>query len=597
MARTKAAIATCTLALLPVLLPAQEIDTVLFEKDRKSFRLIDQIERPAERRALESLFTTRDPAQRLSRAESFLESYPASAFLSVVYDVAARSCLDLKRPECALRYASQSLRLLPENPLLLVSLAELQAAGGLKQQAASSARQALDYLDRYARPSGFTEAQWAALEPKLRRTADSTLMATGTPPRRVPALPQEAAEYAGSQACRSCHSREYAAWQFTGMARMFAPYRAANVFGRFDGAVREGLIRPVEEDGRHLFEVKDSEGKWERQPVHFTIGSKWQQAYATQLESGRIHVFPIQYNRLTGQWFNYWKKIDSPTAIRGDVARFLEFSEATSYQRNCAPCHTSQLQLHGSADVPDAIGFAEPGVNCEMCHGPSARHARAMASGTQFDQPASSPPVRFRNLDAQTYIQICAQCHRQSAMFERGPRGEMNYSGSSPHFFSKAKSRPLIEFSRKAFYRDGRFRETTFIVEAFERTKCFRLGGAHCGHCHNPHPRDFPANLKALKFPDHPDRMCTQCHGQLGRQILAHTRHQPGSEGASCIACHMPKIANSLEFRARTHTIDDIPDASMTQRFGLEESPNACLDCHPDRDVAWVAGRLRDWYP
>jgi hypothetical protein len=55
----------------------------------------------------------------------------------------------------------------------------------------------------------------------------------------------------------------------------------------------------------------------------------------------------------------------------------------------------------------------------------------------------------------------------------------------------------------------------------------------------------------------------------------------------------MPKIMNSLLFKARTHQIDDRPNAEMTLRFGAAESPNACLDCHPTQNAAWVRDQLK----
>ena len=50
----------------------------------------------------------------------------------------------------------------------------------------------------------------------------------------------------------------------------------------------------------------------------------------------------------------------------------------------------------------------------------------------------------------------------------------------------------------------------------------------------------------------------------------------------------MPRIMDALLFPARTHEIDDIPDAEMTARFGQEHSPNACLGCHKDRNMEWL---------
>ena len=57
----------------------------------------------------------------------------------------------------------------------------------------------------------------------------------------------------------------------------------------------------------------------------------------------------------------------------------------------------------------------------------------------------------------------------------------------------------------------------------------------------------------------------------------------------------MPRIMDALLFEARTHQIDDIPNAEMTLRFGQQESPNACLLCHRDKDAHWVEQQLPAW--
>jgi predicted CXXCH cytochrome family protein len=564
------------LALALSLLPgayAQEIDTVIYERDRKGFRLMDQVEDAGERKMLEQLFGKAAAGERLARAEAFLRQYPASAFLSVVYEVAARSCMELQRAACAMDYGAKSLRLLPENPALLVSIAEVQMVVGDHAGARENSRRALRHLDRFARPASYTAQQWEALERQLRAAAEKI---AGKRPAETPRHGGQGGRYAGSEACKACHAREYNAWRLTGMARMLRPVREEEVIGKFDGAQFEegGLaIEMFREGGRLWFALRG-----QRFPVDYTIGSKWQQAYATKMPDGRIQVFPIQYNRLQGRWYNYWRSIDPPGSARISPERFLELGEAMNYQSNCLPCHTSQSRQVGSEDKPQTIEFAEAGVNCEMCHGPSAAHAGGAKAA-----------FSFKNLDARRYLDICGQCHRQSAMFRPGPNGERNYSGLKDPFWLPARSRPLIEFSRNAFYRDGRFRETTFIVEALERTRCFERGGVHCGHCHNPHPSDAPANLKSLKYPDNPDRMCVTCHADKTGRL--HTGHTPGTEASQCVSCHMPRIANTVGFLARTHQIDDIPDVDMTLRFGQAHSPNACLSCHAGENLTELAKR------
>jgi predicted CXXCH cytochrome family protein len=100
-----------------------------------------------------------------------------------------------------------------------------------------------------------------------------------------------------------------------------------------------------------------------------------------------------------------------------------------------------------------------------------------------------------------------------------GDHHELNYSTDASSFVLPTAIRPYAEFSRRAFYKDGRFRETTFIVEALTRSACYRKGNAQCASCHDPHPTNPEQNLTSLKFRDNPDQMCFQCQPQYGRSI------------------------------------------------------------------------------
>ena len=99
----------------------------------------------------------------------------------------------------------------------------------------------------------------------------------------------------------------------------------------------------------------------------------------------------------------------------------------------------------------------------------------------------------------------------------------------------------------------------------------------------------------SLKYRDDPDRMCLQCHSEIAPRVADHTHHPAGSAGSRCTACHMPRIMNSVMFHAASHQIDDIPQPDLTARFGQEDSPNACLLCHQEKTIDWVAARLQSW--
>ena len=412
-------------------------------------------------------------------------------------------------------------------------------------------------------------------------------------PAAVVAEAPVADRYAGSGACRTCHVREYERWQATGMARMLRPYRPEHVIGDFaNGRTVDNRARAVLDGGRHFIEIRRGESpEWTRYPVDYTIGSKWQQAYATTLADQRILVFPVQYSREHGGWLNYWKVVDSPGSVRADIARFHEVPEQAIYQTTCAPCHTSQLRFAKGAARPEAATFHEGGVNCETCHGPAAAHVEAYRGGRRQPRAAIAPPVRFTGLAAAESVAICAQCHAQSAVHDAIDTGEVNYGVRGP-WYRVYPTHLVSSFPRRALYRDGRFRATTFISEAFARSQCFQTGGATCASCHDPHPPDPATNPTSLKFGADDDRMCVQCHTQFKDAPERHTRHAADSDASRCVTCHMPRIAEALLFKARSHQIDDIPDAEMTARFGPDDSPNACMSCHREQGVDWLTAAL-----
>ena len=710
--------------LLP--LAGQDIDANPSIQKRSLATIADQIRDESERAAFLELFRQAPPVQMLARAEAFLARFPQSAFLAQVYEVAARGSFDLGNYEPGLIYAEKSLVLLPENPLLLVAVADVEAREQRNSAAVVHAREALDALDRFGSPGSVEEENWPDLRRKLKASANFSIgrallqqalalpagekrtsllreseaslveaqrlnssdaeiaylrgldqLAMGEsseaannfatayraggelapkaldnlrsvyqllyPDSRITfetflqqsedrginglGIPATAAAesaprahppsaYGGSDSCRECHADIYQQWSQTGMSSMFRPYAPQNVVGDFktnnqfylgeetdyrDGrlevsqAGKQSLFaRMTIRDGRHYFDIWQSDGKWHSYPVDYTIGSKFQQAYATRLPGGEIHVFPIQYNLLQHRWINFWKILDGPGTERADPRSWEKLDGATSYQAICAVCHTSQLKnATGGGFAPNGPEFKEPGIGCEMCHGPSAQHAVEMAQDQFYSKAPLDPPVNFHDVGNRNFVAICAQCHEQSAIRKPGPAGELNYS-SSGDFFPNHLNVPFGEFSRKGFYKDGRFRQTTFMVEALERSQCFKKGQVSCGSCHDPHGHDAGSNPTALKFPDKPDLMCTGCHFQFQDpvRVAQHSHHLAGSKGSRCVSCHMPRIMDALLFRARTHQIDDIPDAEMTRRFGQEESPNACLLCHEEKSAEWVQRSL-----
>jgi predicted CXXCH cytochrome family protein len=669
---------------------AQQIDVAIGpNREVRAVSLFDEIQDARERSAFRELWETRDPAKQRERALEFIERYPRSTLLKEAYEIAARACVALGDELAGLEWAKRSLRLLPENPFLLAMAANLAAKHGEYQWAATSARQALNYLDRAAAPSSLSAAAWPQVRDSLRETAYFALgraaaaagknqegeewlldalrlnagdyeaiyalgivraaahdddgaadcfakvmdassgplaeaarlslrriygrqaHAAGTfdefrasrkwqPPAPPASPPKRITDnrYAGSAACRECHASEYNNWQQTGMAKMFRPYRKDDSIGDFSGKqILAGGARAIQQGDRPFIELRDqSTGNWTSYRVDFLIGSKWQQAYATKLSNGEMLVLPIQYSRVEGAWVNYWKIVDGGASARSDLGHFQGTPDGALYQRDCAPCHTSQLRYPSNTSAPATASFLEGGVDCEMCHGPSLAHVESLRSGRKANpHAATEPPIDFKRIAPEESVAICGQCHMQSAIHEPESSGAVNFAESAEPFYRTYSTHLLSDFTRKAFFADGRFRATTFIGEAFLRSRCFREGGATCVSCHSPHSEGAAANTKSLKFAEDSDEMCVQCHASLRLHPERHSRHAAGTEASRCVTCHMPRNMDALLFRARSHQIDEIPNAQMTARFGESDSPNACLTCHRDRDTSWLTGQLSAW--
>ena len=117
--------------------------------------------------------------------------------------------------------------------------------------------------------------------------------------------------------------------------------------------------------------------------------------------------------------------------------------------------------------------------------------------------------------------------------------------------------------------------------------------GVTCFSCHDVHGTPNNADLiKPVK------QLCTTCHGPNSPNgphaatIEEHTHHQRGSAGSECVACHMPKIEQTIaDVNVRSHTFKFI-SPTMTDEFKI---PNPCTGCHTDKTTDWAREALRGW--
>ncbi|HEY4012829.1 MAG TPA: c-type cytochrome [Polyangiaceae bacterium] len=373
-------------------------------------------------------------------------------------------------------------------------------------------------------------------------------------PRRTGA-PRPSA-YVGSAACGACHAAIYERWAKTPMANVVRDPREHP----------EAIVGDFA-DGDPLVDFRPED-------VALVYGSLWKQRYFKKVGNDYF-VFPAQWDVVHEKWRPYFAKDDW----------WAPLYPPDNFQRPTGPlcdgCHSVHYDVATNT-------VTEWNVGCERCHGPGGAHAKTGAAEDIVD------PARLGYVAAND---VCIQCHSQG-------RPVQSTIGGRAYDWPVGYEVPgrLSDVWRLEEHRLG---ETTFTHFADGTAHKNRMQGndfvtsamythrVTCFSCHDVHGTEHPANLRKAA-----GDVCLDCHGPSSpngphaRTLEEHTHHEPGSEGSACIACHMPKIAQTIgDVNVRSHTFRFVPP-SETDR---DHVPNACNVCHADRTARWATDALASW--
>lgn len=434
-------------------------------------------------------------------------------------------------------------------------------------------------------------------------------------------------DYVGPDACQKCHQEQHSEWSTHPHRWMNALATSSTVKGDFSGT--ESIVYQgdrgefLQDDGRYLMRITTRDGATQVYDIHETIGSRFFQYYIGVLiegeppddggDYGRDHVLPFGYWLGRQEWVpvvhvrfehpDEGKRWDPLKPRRsGDVV----FN--AHYASQCSDCHTTRplgeamirrAQLIGdyapvtmklsaadylSDEFPEVLSSAlssesasaqmdsameslrtlppwRRGVTCEACHLGCRAHVEKqrrkpsfLASGDHLsivDTDASADSGR----SAANLNWVCSRCHK----------------GVRPRFAAGMGTWNSTEFSDAT------------------RGACYSQ--LTCVKCHNPHKGIGQRWTRPLQ---QDDAVCLECHQQFTQpeQRQSHTHHAAGSDGDSCINCHMPKLNEGMQDVVRTHMI-----YSPTQPDMIEAGhPNACNLCHLEESIDWTVQHLREWY-
>jgi tetratricopeptide (TPR) repeat protein len=388
------------------------------------------------------------------------------------------------------------------------------------------------------------------------------------------------APYVGSASCRQCHETFYQLWAPSHHGLAMQPYTfefaQANLTAP-EGPVTIGKNEYVaclgKEEGWIL--ERGPQGEKQLRIVH-VMGGKNVYYFLTPLERGRLQTLPVAYDVRTKKWFD--------TAASG-VRHFPHARPDTpvhwtdpmyTFNTSCHGCHVSQLSTNYDLKTDTyRTTWAEPGINCEACHGPAQEHVRVCQEAPAGQTPQDLKIIRTKPFTAEQTNSMCGSCHAKlspvSASFKPGDR-----------FFDRFD---LTTLEHPDFYPDGRDLGENYTMTSWRLSPCAKSGKLDCRHCHTSSGRyRFQGDEK-------PNAACLPCHQEKVDNATAHTHHQADSTGNRCIACHMPMTEFARMARS-DHSMRP-PTPAATLQF---KSPNACNLCHKDKDPAWADQQVRQWH-
>jgi predicted CXXCH cytochrome family protein len=415
----------------------------------------------------------------------------------------------------------------------------------------------------------------------------------------APAHASTDAGYVGTTACAGCHADAYRAWRGSHHDRAMQEATGQTVLGDFDNREFEyfGVTTRFFRDGeRFLVRTDGPDGALADFEIRYTFGYYPLQQYLVEMDRGRLQALNIAWDsRAAEAGGQRWFHLHPEEQVRhDDVLHWTGPNLNWNYM--CADCHSTNLKKgYDAARRTYSTSWSEINVGCEACHGPGAAHlawAGDWAPGAEPPAGDNGLGVTFDEREGVTWlapgdgeklrrsvprgsdkeIGVCARCHSR--------RGQLD-DDMTPGDAFLDHYRPTL-LARDLYHPDGQIQDEVYVWGSFLQSRMYQAG-VTCSDCHEPHSGELrqPGSL-----------VCAQCHDNARYSGRSHHHHDPAGAGGDCIGCHMP---------ATTYMqVDDRSDHSMrVPRPDLSvalDTPNACTQCHRDRDNQWAADAVQGWF-
>ncbi len=384
--------------------------------------------------------------------------------------------------------------------------------------------------------------------------------------------------YAGSLSCRECHEKFYQLWSTSFHGLAMQPYTADFAKNLTSQAkevrIGKSSYRPDIAGKTGWIQEKDSKGQ-KKYKIEHVLGGKNVYYFLTPFPKGRLQTLPLAYDVKKKEWFETAASgiRHFPGAERDQPVSWLD--PGYTFNTSCYGCHVSQLSTNYDLKTDTyKTMWAEPGINCETCHGPSEEHNKTAKATPKGQALPELRIIRTKTMTKEQRNDLCSSCHAKASplTIEYKP-GERFFD----HF-------DLATLEDPDFYPDGRDLGENYTLTSWLMSPCYKSGKIDCIHCHTSSGR--------YRFKEEKDanNACMSCHKARVEDVVTHTHHKDGSPGSKCISCHMPMTSFARMNRSDHSMLPPAPAATIAYK-----SPNACNLCHTDKDAAWADKYVREW--
>ena len=397
------------------------------------------------------------------------------------------------------------------------------------------------------------------------------------------ASPAQAPGYAGAASCQECHEKFYRLWAPSHHGLAMQPVTPEFLKTKVEPqknalTINDIRYQAVFRDGQGFVREQGPKGE-KTYPMAHAMGGKNVYYFLTPLDKGRLQVLPVAYDVRKKEWFDTTASMIRHFAEGARTEPVSWRDPLLTFNTSCYGCHVSQLSTNYNPKTGSYhTVWAEPGINCETCHGPAAEHNRVCREAPQGTVPKDLKITRGGNkFTVAQNNATCSSCHAKASslttFFKVGARFFDHYD--------------LVTLESPDFYPDGRDLGENYTYTTWRLSPCVQSGQLSCLHCHTSSGRyRFKDEAKA-------NQACLPCHKERVDNAAAHIHHPADKEGTpqKCITCHMPMTEFARMRRSDHSMLPPTPAATMAFK-----SPNACNLCHTDKDAAWANKQVKKWH-